>query len=277
LRGDAAVILIAVGFSIVACTSKGSTATEEQLCTPGAYVFCRCQDRTEGSKACSDDGLSFGDCLPCDATGPSGDGGGGARDVYEPPNDARSTGDTSLPPGDSSTADTTGGGLCGNGTVDPGEGCDDGNANGPADACSATCVPNGNIASLCGCPGTAVHVWGPELDFTGSTGNCSNTTSANGCSSAGKSDSDRAFNVTAHKTGTMTVTVANSVFDPVLYARTTCSDLTTEIACKDEGYSNATLTLSFQVTSGAAYTVFVDGYGTLSGGKGTFTIGFAIQ
>jgi hypothetical protein len=161
--------------------------------------------------------------------------------------------------------------------VDPGEGCDDGNANSATDACSATCIPNGNVASLCGCPGATVHVWGPELDFTGDSANCSPTANANGCSHAGQSDANRAFTVTAHKTGTMTVTIANAVFDPVLYARSTCSDLTSEIACLPGVYSTATRTMTFSVTSGADYAVFVDGYGTLGGGKGTFTIGFNIQ
>ena len=36
-------------------------------CTPGAYVFCRCQDRSEGTKLCQDDGKAFG---PCACSGP---------------------------------------------------------------------------------------------------------------------------------------------------------------------------------------------------------------
>jgi hypothetical protein len=38
-------------------------------CTPGSHVFCRCSDRTEGTKLCAEDGKSFGPCstdlAPC--------------------------------------------------------------------------------------------------------------------------------------------------------------------------------------------------------------------
>jgi hypothetical protein len=34
----------------------------EKLCTPDANVFCRCDDRTEGTKKCGSDGRSFGEC-----------------------------------------------------------------------------------------------------------------------------------------------------------------------------------------------------------------------
>lgn len=47
-----------------ACSILGSddAATSEQnICTPGANVFCRCVDRTPGTKPCID-GKSFGDC-----------------------------------------------------------------------------------------------------------------------------------------------------------------------------------------------------------------------
>ena len=37
-------------------------------CTPGNYVFCRCSDRTEGTKQCRADGLSFDPCAT--STGP---------------------------------------------------------------------------------------------------------------------------------------------------------------------------------------------------------------
>lgn len=36
------------------------------LCTPGDYVFCRCADRTEGTKKCNDDGQSFQACTCLD-------------------------------------------------------------------------------------------------------------------------------------------------------------------------------------------------------------------
>jgi cysteine-rich repeat protein len=41
----------------------GADATkEDKLCTPGAFVFCRCADRAEGTKLCKTDGKSFEAC-----------------------------------------------------------------------------------------------------------------------------------------------------------------------------------------------------------------------
>jgi cysteine-rich repeat protein len=41
----------------------GDTSTsEDRLCIPGDYVFCRCADRAEGTKLCKDDGQSFDAC-----------------------------------------------------------------------------------------------------------------------------------------------------------------------------------------------------------------------
>jgi hypothetical protein len=41
-------------------------------CTPGSYVFCRCPDRSEGTKRCSDDGQSFEPCSSGGGTCPGG-------------------------------------------------------------------------------------------------------------------------------------------------------------------------------------------------------------
>jgi hypothetical protein len=38
-------------------------AGPDLLCTPKAYVFCRCVDRSEGTKQCAEDGRSFADCF----------------------------------------------------------------------------------------------------------------------------------------------------------------------------------------------------------------------
>lgn len=44
-----------------------SDVTEERLCTPDAYVFCRCADKSEGTKQCETDGLSFKACTTNEA------------------------------------------------------------------------------------------------------------------------------------------------------------------------------------------------------------------
>src|SRR5688572_1070208 len=40
----------------------GEVTKEEKLCVPGAFVFCRCADRAEGTKLCRDDGQGFEKC-----------------------------------------------------------------------------------------------------------------------------------------------------------------------------------------------------------------------
>lgn len=59
-----------VGGAFVACKSSDSNATPTGVkCTPGNYVFCRCEDRSEGTKLCRPDGVSFDTCV-CDGSQP---------------------------------------------------------------------------------------------------------------------------------------------------------------------------------------------------------------
>lgn len=59
-----------VAAAIAACKSEGTNATPAGVkCTPGNYVFCRCEDRSEGTKLCRPDGVSFDMCV-CDGTQP---------------------------------------------------------------------------------------------------------------------------------------------------------------------------------------------------------------
>lgn len=45
----------------MACSSDPE-AKPDRICTPGNYVFCRCEDRREGTKLCRADGVSFDKC-----------------------------------------------------------------------------------------------------------------------------------------------------------------------------------------------------------------------
>jgi hypothetical protein len=71
---------VLLGLVIAACSSKSSDAPEGAACTAGNYVFCRCEDRTEGTKLCRADGASFDDCKcagadPGATTSPPADAG----------------------------------------------------------------------------------------------------------------------------------------------------------------------------------------------------------
>lgn len=86
-----------IGFAIiamtVACSASQKATDGERICTAGAYVFCRCQDRTEGTKKCHDDGEGFDECLPCDGSGDPGIGSGGTDPLGSPEEGSRN-GDT---------------------------------------------------------------------------------------------------------------------------------------------------------------------------------------
>jgi hypothetical protein len=65
-----AIGVVLVGAAIVACKSSDTGAAPGSVkCTPGNYVFCRCEDRSEGTKLCRPDGISFDMCV-CDGTQP---------------------------------------------------------------------------------------------------------------------------------------------------------------------------------------------------------------
>ena len=90
----------AITLIAIACSAKDGASTE-RLCTPGAYVFCRCQNRDEGTKLCNKDGQSFQDCLPCDGAGTTPMGGGGSDGLGEhghSSSDDPDTPDTPSPP-----------------------------------------------------------------------------------------------------------------------------------------------------------------------------------
>jgi hypothetical protein len=102
-RGGAGAVAV-LAFAVAAHSSDGCAShgqSDSSLCTPGAFVFCRCQDRSEGSKQCSADGKSFAACLPCpndgvshgDDAGPPDDQDGGFTPV-----DAGDAGEDAGPP-----------------------------------------------------------------------------------------------------------------------------------------------------------------------------------
>jgi hypothetical protein len=55
---------IGLAVIVAACAQKASDAPMH-ICTPGNYVFCRCKDRSEGTKLCNEDGSGFAPCEGC--------------------------------------------------------------------------------------------------------------------------------------------------------------------------------------------------------------------
>jgi cysteine-rich repeat protein len=394
--------LLGVGQLAAACGSS-SGATPARVCTPDAYVFCRCQDFSEGTKQCASDGQSFGECGPClpdvdtgsvdtalppDDTTPLADAtdaedtaaapdttsveaapdapadpatacpgkvlavdgtkdtevtdttatslasnvGGGAcavatsrERVYAiiPTGSGKltvkMTGGAGMDPTlyardtDCATGkqlacgETTGAGgtetlsfnvltgktyyvfadgkagsegsfiltfhlapgpFCGDGKIDTGEACDDGNKV-ALDGCGNACSPEGDPTSADTCPGLETHVWpGATVSIAGSTATYAGDYGSTGCTGTGL---DRVYAVTSHVTGTMTAKITatgTATTSPLIYARSGACASGTELACANKTKTPPD-TISWPVTSGSTYYVFVDGYG---GWKGAFTL-----
>jgi hypothetical protein len=84
--------------ALVACSaaSAGDATPPPKVCTPGAYVYCRCEDRSEGTKLCNDDGAGFAVCT-CAGSGSTSDltsVDAGALPPPPPPPDAGKSGGT---------------------------------------------------------------------------------------------------------------------------------------------------------------------------------------
>jgi cysteine-rich repeat protein len=271
--------------AIIGGCAAETKAKTEKLCTPGAYVFCRCQDRQEGAKLCNETGDGFGKCEPCETdTNPEIDPGGtsssgsSSGDPF-PEDDAGPTGDGS-----------TSGGKCGDGIVQAGEDCDDRNTEN-GDGCDTSCkLAGNNPVATNNCPGLEVHVWGGahKPTLTGSTTGSGdrglkNTCPATGAGAAstGKAAPDRVFKVVAHKTGSLKVTISDANYNVFLYAvgdgACSGSELV-HVACMNGVNGNGNETLSFPVDAGKQYHVFVDGAGAGFSGdpQGNFRVTFEI-
>jgi hypothetical protein len=80
---------LAAGFVALVAASGGGcgsgAASAPRICTPGNYVFCRCADRSEGTKLCAADGTAFEACA-CDPVAPL-DPDGGFTEIDAGPRD----------------------------------------------------------------------------------------------------------------------------------------------------------------------------------------------
>lgn len=157
--------------------------------------------------------------------------------------------------------------FCGDGKVDPGEGCDDANKV-AADGCGNACVPEGDPTAADTCPGIPAHVWpSSTLTITGSTATYVGDYGSTGCTGSGP---DRVYAVTSHVTGTMTakITASWGTGSPLLYVRSGACASGTELACVNKN-STTPDTLTWPVTNGTTYSLFIDGFNS---GKGPFTL-----
>jgi cysteine-rich repeat protein len=156
---------------------------------------------------------------------------------------------------------------CGDGVVDVGEACDDGNkTNG--DGCNDRCGPDGAPAESEKCPGQPLTLWkGKEIVLTGTTTGARD----NHVSTCFDADGpDRVFAIKPSADGFMKIHGSfETGFNAVVSVRKdTCGYVTGEVLCKD------TLSQPFenvlQVEAKSTYYLFVDG--DLVGESGAYVV-----
>lgn len=270
------VLLLSGIFAVVAiaCTAgNAATKPKSTRCTPGNYVFCRCQDRAEGTKLCNEDGESFGKCEPCET-----DSNPELPEEEDP---------EPRPVLDGGPDGQAQGGKCGDKIVQEGEDCDDGNSVND-DGCDDTCHLAGtNPLATRSCPGLDVHVWSKPVTLVSTTLGAPQTGQAlptcstpPGNSTTGAAAGDRIFRVSAHKTGTMKVVTSDTNYDSLLYVTENCTPgpqgQLNQFACANASNTTSGETLTFPVTAGKTYSVVVDGAG-ISNQNGNFRVTFSMQ
>lgn len=271
--GAAVALVSLLGVLPAGCASKTAATDSTVKCTPGNYVFCRCQNREEGTKLCNEDGRSFGKCEPCETE----DNPSIPDEPGVPPVEVDGGGDAQ-----------SGDAVCGDKIVQDGEDCDDGNAT-EDDGCDTKCKLAGtNPLATRSCPGLETHVWSKPVVYVGTTAgaplateltsqNCTSTQGGN--PTRGASGPDRIFKVTAHKTGKMTVTATDTGYDALLYVTTKCEMAPkpiTHLTCANDTNGTGNETMSFPVQAGTTYSIVVDGAG-ISQVQGAFRLTLAIQ
>ena len=194
------------------------------------------------------------------------DFGGGSRTPDEPPPSSAlpEGGPSSQVDGAAPPREGGNGGACGDGTLDPGEECDDGNSLSD-DGCSASCVresagPNDH------CPGVALalHVGNGGRRIGSVTGTTAELYPHYAGSCGGYGVADAVYVVTPDVTGQLTARLSAG-FDSLLYARRTCESGGTEAACRNVPGAQGGEELRILVVKDEPVYLFVDGTPNASG------------
>lgn len=158
---------------------------------------------------------------------------------------------------------------CGNGKIERGETCDDGNSRSD-DGCSASCaIESSGEGDICpGKPLALVAAAGGLLHGSVS-GTTKGTFNQYGSACGGGSGADVVYTFTPPSSGKATIKLT-APFTAIVSARSSCDVSTSEIKCADIATpEGGTTTMEIPVFGGTPVSVFVDGY---AGSNGTFTL-----
>ncbi len=264
-------LVSAILLSSACASSSKATPKTERLCTPDAWVYCRCQNRDEGSKQCNEEGSKFGPCLPCETPDNP------VLDDEDPfPIDEPDGGPLPEPA------------TCGDKVVQEGEACDDGNTD-DTDGCSAACkLAGADPPSSRTCPGMPVHVWGSPVEYIGTTVGAPNAfypdpvCSTPSVPTRGQSGPERIFAVTPHKSGVLVATTADAGMNTVLWMMQPCKVGTSQapatyLSCANLKDNNDSERVELPVQAGQTYAVVVDGANINSLSGGPFKVTFSMK
>lgn len=167
--------------------------------------------------------------------------------------------------------DPTGGAVCGNGVLEVGEFCDDGNTL-PGDGCDEGCrVETGARNDRCSLAAVVGEGMFP-FDTTGAT--TDGPDEAGFCqSNPGAVGSDIWYCYTPTQSGTATASLCGSGYDSMIagYASCACPTASSAFACSDDSCSDSS-SISFSATACDSYLIRVGGFmGAQGGGMLTLT------
>jgi len=155
---------------------------------------------------------------------------------------------------------------CGNGTIDGGEECDDGNTT-AGDGCDASCRVEGLVGDRCAVP-RSVTDGATAFSTLGATTDGPEEESCGFAFNDPQIGSDRWFCYTATCGGEAVASLCGSDYDTKIAVYTGCDCPTeTPIVCSDDGCGAASLTsrVTFQATAGQTYLIRVGGFDSEQG------------
>jgi cysteine-rich repeat protein len=165
--------------------------------------------------------------------------------------------------------DAGGSPVCGNGKIESGETCDDGNAKSD-DGCSAACAVESAFDGDT-CPGktlTLAPSTGGLLHATAS-GTTKGAFNHYGSACGGGSGADVVYTFTPASSGKAVIKLT-AAFSAIVSARSSCDVATSEIKCTDvPGAEGGDATMELPVFAGTPVSIIIDGY---AGSNGTFTL-----
>ena len=250
-----------------ASTTGGGGASS--ACVPGVQIACACPGGVEGAQACKPDGSGYDPCMCPDggAGGAGGSGGSGGTST----GGSGGSGGTSASGGAGGTSgaggSSAGGGAGGTSTGGGGIGAGGGSGGTSGAGAGGT---GGATNNQDACPGTLLQLTAPLTTIQGTLVGFSNDSSGGGKCSPSGNGNDVVYRIVPAWTGTLTAKLTPSGFSSSVYHSAGSCLGNSPAKCAYSVTIGQAVSLSFSVTAGATYYLFIDSYTTSV--SGTFAL-----